>query len=96
MISFVPAYKPAALGALRDLPRTREPELPEADARLAAEALIRYVLGHVAVEQNHAELVRARILEPDPAGGGDAAFTFGVTARLRGLTAPAGDRQVRR
>jgi hypothetical protein len=53
---------------------------------LVAEALIRYVLGFVAVEQNHAELVRARILEPGPpTTETEQAFSFGVRALLARL-----------
>jgi len=66
-------------------------ELSPQQARWAARTLIHYVLGFVAEEQNHAELIRARIAtsaqRPDD---GDVAFRFGVTAILRGLPAPAG------
>ena len=51
VISFVYAYRPAAL-------------LPFAHL---GDTLIRFVLGFVAVEQNRSELVRAQILEPAPA-----------------------------
>ena len=51
VISFVYAYRPAAL-------------LPFAHL---GDTLIRFVLGFVAVEQNRAELIRAHILEPAPA-----------------------------
>jgi hypothetical protein len=47
-----------------------------------AGALIRYVLGFVPVEQNHAELVRARIVEPrPPTPDAEQAFSFGVRWR---------------
>jgi TetR/AcrR family transcriptional regulator, tetracycline repressor protein len=88
VISFVHAYKPEALPPFRDLYLTLTGRLTEVDARLAAEALIRYVLGYVAVEQNHVELIRARILEPERiacATSNTDAFTFGVTALLNGL-----------
>ena len=84
VISFVHAYRPDALGPLRSLHLALAQRLPAADAALAAEALIRYVLGFVAVEQNRAELVRARIVEAGP--GTDDAFSFGVNALLAGLT----------
>ena len=48
VISFVYAYRPAALAPFAHL----------------GETLIRYVLGFVAVEQNRAELIRARIVKP--------------------------------
>ncbi|WP_249010619.1 TetR/AcrR family transcriptional regulator [Conexibacter sp. DBS9H8] len=89
VLSFVHAYKPDAVGPFRDLHRTLAPPLDEPAARLVAEALIRYVLGWVAVEQNRAELVRARILDPEaarPASADTAAFRFGVDALLGGLS----------
>jgi TetR/AcrR family tetracycline transcriptional repressor len=86
VISFVYAYKPDALGPLNDLRVALVRRLPPAQASLVAEALIRYVLGFVAVEQNHDELVRARILEPDrPTTETEQAFSFGVRALLAGL-----------
>ena len=85
MISFVHAYRPDALGPLRDLQEALAQRLPAAQAPLVAETLIGYVLGFVAVEQNRAELVRARIIEPDPpAVDTDASFAFGVDALLAG------------
>ncbi|MFZ0384773.1 MAG: TetR family transcriptional regulator, partial [Solirubrobacteraceae bacterium] len=86
VISFVHAYKPNALGPLNDLHVALARRLPRAQAPLVAEALIRYVLGFVAVEQNHAELVRARIVEPGPATpDAEQAFSFGVRALLAGI-----------
>jgi TetR/AcrR family tetracycline transcriptional repressor len=86
VISFVYAYKPDALGPLSDLQVTLARRLPPAQAPLVAEALIRYVLGFVGVEQNHAELVRAGIVEPGPATTHtEQAFSFGVRALLAGL-----------
>jgi TetR/AcrR family tetracycline transcriptional repressor len=85
VISFVHAYKPDALGPLRDLHLAAAQRLPPAQASLVAEALIRYVLGFVAVEQNRAELVRARIVEAGPTNpNADEAFSFGVRALLAG------------
>ena len=86
MISFVHAYKPDALGPLNDLHVALGRRLPAAQAPLVAEALIRYVLGFVAVEQNRAELVRARIVEAAPATTDiEQTFSFGVHALLAGL-----------
>jgi len=68
VISFVYAYRPAALAPFENL----------------GDTLTRYVLGFVAVEQNHAELVRARIAKPTPPE--DDAFRTGVRAILRGLS----------
>lgn len=86
VISFVHAYKPDALGPLNDLHVALARRLPPAQAPLVAEALIRYVLGFVAVEQNRAELVRARIVDAAPATTAtEQAFSFGVHALLAGL-----------
>lgn len=85
VLSFVHAYRPGAIGPFRDLHLTLIPPLPEADARAGAEALIRFILGWVAVEQNRAELIRARILTPSRNGADIAAFRDGVDALLRGL-----------
>jgi TetR/AcrR family tetracycline transcriptional repressor len=89
VLSFVHAYKPDAVGPFRDLHRALAPPLAEPEARLAAEVLISYVLGWVAVEQNRAELIRARILDPDGPGpaADPAAFSLGVEVLLRGLLA---------
>jgi TetR/AcrR family transcriptional regulator, tetracycline repressor protein len=85
VISFVYAYKPDALGPLSDLHVALARRLPPARASLVAEALIRYVLGFVAVEQNRAELVRARIVEPGPpTTHAEQAFSYGVRALLAG------------
>lgn len=88
VISFVLAYRPAAVTALTDLHRAFAGQLSPRQAGWAARTLIHYVLGFVAEEQNRAELVRARILsgDPDP-GEAAAAFAFGVRAILRGLPA---------
>jgi len=86
VVSFVHAYRPDALGPLRDLHLVLAQRLPSAQAPLVAEALIRYVLGFVAVEQNRAELVRARIVEAGPSTPDtEEAFSFGVRALLAGL-----------
>jgi TetR/AcrR family tetracycline transcriptional repressor len=66
VISFVYAYKPAALAQFANL----------------GDALIRFVLGFVAVDQNRAELVRARILELGPAEDED--FRAGVRTMVAG------------
>ncbi len=67
VISFVYAYRPAALAPFEHL----------------GDTLIRYVLGFVSVEQNRAELVRARIATSVPAE--DDGFRAGVRAIVRGL-----------
>ena len=84
VISFVSAFRPEALGPFRALEEMFE--LPPQQARWAARTLSHYVLGFVAEEQNHAELVRARIITdpPDPEATAEA-FRFGVAAILRGL-----------
>jgi AcrR family transcriptional regulator len=83
VISFVHAYKPDALGPLRSLQLALVQRLPPARARIVGESLIRFVLGFVAVEQNRAELVRARILKDDlPTTDTESAFEFGVRALL--------------
>lgn len=83
VIALVHAYRPEALGLLRDLHHALAQRLPLAQAQLVAEALIRYVLGFVAVEQNRAELVRAQIVEVDPSSPDpEEIFNFGVRALL--------------
>ena len=89
VISFVHAYKPNALGAFSDLHTALSRRLSSAQAPLVAEALIRYVLGFVAVEQNRAELVRAHITALGPqTTDTKQAFNFGVRALLAGLEPP--------
>jgi TetR/AcrR family tetracycline transcriptional repressor len=86
VISFVHAYKPEALGSLRSLHLALAQRCPSTQAPVVAEALIRFVLGFVAVEQNHAELVRARIIDSSRAlSDPEEAFNFGVQALLAGL-----------
>jgi TetR/AcrR family transcriptional regulator, tetracycline repressor protein len=88
VVSFAHAYQPGALAPLRDLHRLFTGRLPPRQAGWAARALIAYVLGFVAEEQNRAELVRARIHAGDPdQAESRAAFVFGVSAILRGLPA---------
>lgn len=87
VVSFVLAYRPAALAPLTGLHRMFAGQLPPRQARWAARTLVHFVLGFVAEEQNRAELVRARILDDDPdQGESAAAFEFGVRAILRGLS----------
>ncbi|MGH3275438.1 MAG: TetR family transcriptional regulator [Streptosporangiaceae bacterium] len=86
VISFVQAFRPDTLVPFRDLRRLFAERFPERQAGWAAQTLIHYVLGFVAEEQNHAELVRARIVtdESRRAGSPDA-FLFGVNAIVQGL-----------
>ena len=86
VISFVQAFKPDTLVPLQRLQELFAKQLPDQQARWAAQTLIHYVLGFVAEEQNHAELARVKILadqrsEPES----HDAFRFGITAILQGL-----------
>lgn len=91
VISFVQAFRPDALIPFRRLPELFADRFPAQQARWAAQTLIRYVLGFVAEEHNHAELVRAGILSDPPSEAESlAAFLFGVEAVLRGLAALGG------
>lgn len=91
VVSFALAFRPDALGPLRDLDRLFIDRHPPRQAQWAARTLVRYVLGFVAEEQNHAELVGTTILGDAPARGEetDDAFTFGVEALVRGVDAVA-------
>jgi AcrR family transcriptional regulator len=90
VISFAHAFKPDSLGMFRELHRLFADLLPAARSRAAAQCLIHYILGFVAEEQNHAELVHARILDDDahPTESAEA-FRFGVRVILDGLQLPA-------
>ena len=83
VVSFVHAFRPDALGTLQDLPALFA-ELPPREARWAARALVHYVLGFVAEEQNHAELVRLEMLPGRPSDSDDA-FEFGIAALTAGV-----------
>lgn len=83
VISFVYAYKPETLGPLNNLQLAVSQLMPARYARTVTEAIIRYVLGFVAVEQNHAELVRAHILEPGQSSSdSEDVFALGIHALL--------------
>lgn len=86
VISFVEAFQPATLATLRQLSRTFADRLSPDLAEWAAHSLIHYILGFVAQEQNHSELVRSGILteSPEPASSSER-FQFGLQALLRGL-----------
>lgn len=90
VVSFVHVFKPNALTTLSELHRLFANQFPPQQARWAAQTLIHYVLGFVGEEQNHAELVSAKIFTEDlgPAESLEA-FLFGVTAILRGLASSA-------
>ncbi len=62
VISFVNAFRPAALVPFQTLEQLFAAQLPAQQARWAAQTLIHYVIGFVAEEQNQAELIRARIV----------------------------------
>ncbi|GAA4538776.1 TetR family transcriptional regulator [Pseudonocardia xishanensis] len=82
VVSFVHAFRPDALAALQTLPALFT-DLPPREAGWAARALVHYVLGFVAEEQNRAELVRLGVL-PDDAPDADEAFEFGIGAITAG------------
>lgn len=82
VVSFVHAFRPDALTALQHLPALFT-ALPPREAGWAARALVHYVLGFVAEEQNHAELVRLQVLPDDPSDA-DEAFEFGIAAITTG------------
>ncbi|MGI5128257.1 TetR family transcriptional regulator [Pseudonocardia sp. CA-107938] len=88
VVSFVQAYRPDVVAPAQDLCRLFAETLGPREAEWAARTVIHYVLGFVAEEQNHAELVRAQILpeEPARATGSAEAFAFGIEAILAGLT----------
>lgn len=87
VVSFVEAFKPGTLAPIRELHRLFGERLPAREADWAARTLIHYVLGFVAEEQNRAELVRAGIIDDDPAplAEPDEAFLFGIDVILAGL-----------
>jgi len=86
IVSFVQAYRPEALPALRALEEIFAARLPREPARLAARTLTNFVLGFVAEEQNFAELVRAKLATATPNPDySDEAFAFGVRAIVDGL-----------
>ncbi|WP_181783566.1 TetR family transcriptional regulator [Pseudonocardia pini] len=87
VVSFVHAFRPDALPALQQLP-TLFAGLRPREAGWAARAVVHYVLGFVAEEQNRAELVRLEILAAGPADA-DEAFEFGIAALTRRPTRPA-------
>ncbi|WP_081655026.1 TetR family transcriptional regulator [Amycolatopsis orientalis] len=88
VVSFVQAYRPDLLVPTNALRELFAGKFDERRAEWAARTVVRYVLGFVAEEQNHAELVRAGIVEDDPARGEDSdeAFGFGIDAILSGLS----------
>ena len=80
VLSFVHAYRPEALGAFV--------ALRDGLGAGVGEAVIRFLLGYVAVEQNERELLRARVLDPaalTERGDPEAGFTAGGAALLHGL-----------
>lgn len=89
VISFVQAFRPGTLVPFQQLQRLFEKQLPDRQARWAAQTLIHYVLGFVAEEHNQAELVRAKIItEASDHAESSEAFRFGVDMIIRGINAP--------
>ena len=86
VVSFVNAFRPAALVPFDALEQLFADRLPAQQAHWAAQTLVHYVLGFVAGEQNQAELVRARIPTDTTASTvSEQAFRFGAEAIVRGL-----------
>jgi TetR/AcrR family transcriptional regulator, tetracycline repressor protein len=89
VISFANAFRPASLIPFRALEQLFSAQLPDQQARWAAQTLIHYVLGFVAHEQNQAELIRARIVtDASDRAASEQAFRFGVETILLGLSSP--------
>ncbi|SHL34588.1 transcriptional regulator, TetR family [Pseudonocardia thermophila] len=87
VVSFVQAFRPESVAPTRELRTLFAEHLGEREADWAARTVVHFVLGFVAEEQNHDELVRAGILPDDPARQAESeeAFAFGVDAILTGL-----------
>lgn len=85
VISFVHAFRPDALTPFQHLHRLFAVRFPPKEAYWAAQTLIHYVLGFVAEEHNHAELVRAGLADRPGDPHSLDAFLFGVDAILQGL-----------
>ena len=92
VVSFVQAFRPDVVRPTRELHRLFADRLPPREAEWAARTVVHYVLGFVAEQQNHAELVGAGIVDDDPAqvAESDAAFLFGIDAILGGLATVVG------
>jgi TetR/AcrR family tetracycline transcriptional repressor len=89
VISFANAYRATTLVPFQALEQMFAAQLPVQQARWAGQTLIHYVLGFVAVEQNQAELIRARIVtNATDHAASEEAFRFGIEAILRGLPIP--------
>ena len=94
IVSFALALRPLSRAPVRRFREALAASLPGQHAEWGARTLTHYILGEVAEEQNHAELVRAGILPGDqPPGYSTEAFIFGVDAILGGLTARAAGRR---
>jgi TetR/AcrR family tetracycline transcriptional repressor len=89
IVSFVQAFRPDVLTPAHELRRFFAQRCGERRADWAARTIIHYVLGFVAEEQNRAELIRAGILDDEPAGAPERAeaFAFGIDAILNGIEA---------
>ena len=87
VVSFVQAFRPEIVVPAHELRRLFAESFGPREAEWAARTVVHYVLGFVAEEQNHAELVRAQILPEEPSRAEDSsrAFMFGIDAILGGL-----------
>jgi TetR/AcrR family tetracycline transcriptional repressor len=87
VVSFVQAFRPDVVAPAEELRGLFAATFAPREAEWAARTVVHYVLGFVAEEQNHAELVRAQILPEDPARAAASAqaFMFGIDAILGGL-----------
>jgi AcrR family transcriptional regulator len=90
IVSFAWALRPDGIEPLRRIEDGFATTATPERAKWAAKTLIYFVLGAVAEEQNHAELVRAGALPMDAqASNTDESFAFGVDAILTGIDAAA-------
>jgi TetR/AcrR family transcriptional regulator, tetracycline repressor protein len=90
IVSFALALRPLSHAPVRTFRDGLAAHLPEQHAEWGARTLTHYILGQVAEEQNHAELLRAGILPADEHPDYSAEeFNFGIDAILSGLTARA-------
>jgi AcrR family transcriptional regulator len=86
IVSFALALRPDGLEPLRRVEASFAATETAEHAKWAAKTLIYYVLGAVAEEQNHDELVRAGALPADaPASNTDESFAFGIDVILAGV-----------
>jgi AcrR family transcriptional regulator len=90
IVSFAWALRPDGLEPLQRIEEGFAARATPERAKWATKTLIYFVLGAVAEEQNHAELVRAGALPSDArASNTNESFAFGVDAILAGIDATA-------